>query len=104
MTARARRLLAALEDGPRTRAEIFDLTGYMLSNNSASELRREGFTVVCSRRGREYVYEIVDGALSGAVRVAPTLPVACCATAKTSGPAESTVEHEDGQLAFAVAA
>ncbi len=76
MTRRARLLLEALADGPLTRARIFERTGYMMSNNGAAELRAAGYTVVCTRAGREYVYEIVaDGVLSGPAGVAPTLPV-----------------------------
>lgn len=73
MTARARRLLDALADGPRTRAQIFASAGYLMSNNGAAELRAEGYTVVCSRAGREYVYELAldDRGLATPPRVAP---------------------------------
>ena len=106
MTARARRLLAALEDGCSTRDEIFSHQGrFSLLNNAAAELRAVGVDVVCKLEDDgEYHYRLVDGALSGSARVAPTLPVGTSRDCKYERPAESTVEHEDGQLAFEVAA
>lgn len=106
MTARARRLLAALEDGCSTRDQIFAHQGrFSLLNNSAAELRAAGIDVVCKLEDDgEYHYRLVDGALSGPARVATTLPVNTPRDCKYERPAESTVEHEDGQLAMDVAA
>jgi len=60
---RADRMLAALRDGtPWSRAEIFDRVGFMLTNNAASELRDRGFTVIESRRGGEYFYQLLNPA------------------------------------------
>ena len=106
MTARARRLLAALEDGCETRDQIFAHQGrFSLLNNSAAELRAAGIDVVCTLgEDGEYRYRLADErVLSGAACVAATPPVDFPAIANTGGPAEHTID-DCGQLSFGVAA
>lgn len=61
MTARARRLLAALEDGCESRDEIFAHQGrFSLLNNAAAELRAAGVAVECVLVDGVYRY-LLDG-------------------------------------------
>lgn len=58
MTSRARKMLAAYRDGARTRHELWRAAGdFFLTNNAASELRREGFTVNFDRKHDSYKIE-----------------------------------------------
>lgn len=62
MKARARRLLAALEDGCQTRSEIFSHQGrFSLLNNAAAELRDAGISVDCRIVDGDYTYSLGEG-------------------------------------------
>ena len=92
MTRRAARMLAALEDGCQTRAEIFAHQGrFSLLNNGAAELRAAGITVECLLVDGEYVY-----LLAPVIRRPEGAP-------RAGGEGLHVVE-ESGQLAFGVAA
>lgn len=61
MTARAARMLSALEDGCSTREQIFAHQGrFSLLNNCAAELRAAGVPVVCELTDGEYRYSLLD--------------------------------------------
>ena len=109
MKARARCLLAALEDGCETRAEIFAHQGrFSLLNNAAAELRAAGIPVVCSLEDDgEYHYRLADdGVLSEPpVRAASTFPVDPQAAANTVGGSlnASVTGEPGGQMTLAAA-
>lgn len=86
MTARAARMLAALEDGCQTRNEIFSHQGrFSLLNNCAAELRAAGVSVACEVVDGEYRYTLLDGGRAQGHVTPPPAPA---------------VEH-DGQLVLA---
>ena len=85
-------MLAALEDGCRTRSETFAHQGrFSLLNNGAAELRAAGVPVDCVLVDGDYVYLLSDGGRSNTPHDAIS-------------PAPSIAEQDDGQLAWEVAA
>jgi hypothetical protein len=97
------RVLELLSDGePHSHLELYDLR--VIAHSRVAALRKQGHTIECWRADGLHWYRLTDGALSGSARVAPTLPVDTSRDCKYERPAESTVEHEDGQLAMDVAA
>lgn len=74
MTARAARLLAALEAGCETREQIFQHQGrFSLLNNGAAELRAAGIDVECVLEDGDYHYRLIqDRGLTRLPCVAPT--------------------------------
>lgn len=90
MTARARRLLAALEDGCTTRHQIFAHQGRfsLHLNNGAAELRAAGIPVACGIVDGEYSYWLLSDGLAS-----PSPPVA----------EQPIVAEESGQLAMVAA-
>lgn len=61
MTARARRMLDALEDGCRTRDQLYAHAGrFFLTNNAAAELRAAGIPVTYLRVGGQDTYTLLD--------------------------------------------
>lgn len=88
MTARARRLLAALEAGCSSRDEIFAHQGrFSLLNNAAAELRAAGVPVECVVVDGDYRYLLDERHGINP----PSSPVAL-------------VEQDGGQLGWDVAA
>jgi hypothetical protein len=62
VTARAARMLAALADGPKTRADLFRHAGaFYLTNNAAAELRDAGYAVDHELVDGEHVYTLLVG-------------------------------------------
>ena len=99
MTARARRMLDALEDGCQTRHELWAHAGrFYLTNNAAADLRRAGIgvTFVRGETSDDDRYVLDEE------RVSPDShsPV----SSPTRGRAVLLVEHAGGQLGFEVAA
>lgn len=93
MTARAARMLAALEDGCQTREQIFAHQGrFSLLNNGAAELRAAGIDVVCEIVDGDYVYRLSDGCLPNASPGEPRAPIT-----------EPVHADEDGQLVLVAA-
>lgn len=58
---RAERMLEVLRDGrPHSRQEIFEAAGgFFLTNNAASELRKQGYEISQRRERGVYVYQLV---------------------------------------------
>lgn len=58
---RADRLLAVLKDGrPHSRREIQERAGFFLTNNAASELRKQGHKIEQHREGDLYLYTLTS--------------------------------------------
>lgn len=89
MTARARRMLAALEDGCATRDQIFAHQGrFSLLNNAAAELRAAGVPVDCELVDGDYRYHLLDdGRTPQPVRI--------------PAPPPAPIVEQDGQLVLA---
>lgn len=84
MTARARRMLDALEDGCSTREQCYAHAGsFFLTNNAAAELRAAGIGVTYLRVDGHDTYLLDDG------RSLPLAPI---------------IEQESGQIAWELAA
>lgn len=111
VTRRAARMLAALEDGCTTRAQLYAHVGsYFLCNNGAAELRAAGIDVVCVSVDGDYWYVLApvirrpegapcadgEGLHLGGRDSLPGAPLAPAPV--------PLVEETSGQIAFGVAA
>lgn len=68
-SARLARLLAALDDGiEHTTLDLMQSSHICAVNSCIAELRANGYTISCSRRGDRWFYQLLGSPSAGAKR------------------------------------